>query len=245
MDFFNAIDTLNRWWFSTNSFFSSSLPWNDDTFIGWLYGLLMSFLMSGTYFFMNSIFLSCFLSVGFNFDAFRKHYNHLLLQINAENSRNVDVNRQTRVALFRAIEFHNSIKKWVSRRTWKHRLMCLIVCLNLRRLFKEIKAVYSGIIFAQLVCGTWFIAASLFQMDMVIKWIHNFEKLFHFGIIPKITVFADSIFRRLGIWTFTSHRISIRLHWALPIYTCIATRVHQLLRIAWNIQRWYLRKIGI
>lgn len=29
------------------------------------------------------------------------------------------------------------------------------------------KAVYSGIIFAQLVCGTWFTAASLFQMDMV------------------------------------------------------------------------------
>lgn len=39
--------------------------------------------------------------------------------------------------------------------------------LNLSRLFNEIKEVYSGIIFAQLVCGTWFIAASLFQMDMV------------------------------------------------------------------------------
>lgn len=41
--------------------------------------------------------------------------------------------------------------------------------LNSSRLFHEIDAVYSGVLFAQLVCGTWFIAASLFQMDMVRK----------------------------------------------------------------------------
>lgn len=91
--------------------FHFSLPWNDDTFIGWLYGLFCSFWMSGTYFFMNCIFLSCFLSIGFNFDAFPKHFDHLLSQINAKNSSDVDVNRESRVALFRAIEFHNSIKK--------------------------------------------------------------------------------------------------------------------------------------
>lgn len=48
------------------------------------------------------------------------------------------------------------------------RLVCGFTnLLNSCRLFYEIKAVYSGIIFVQLVCGTWFIAASLFQMDMV------------------------------------------------------------------------------
>lgn len=111
--------------------------------------------------------------------------------------------------------------------------MCFTNSLNLCRLFNEIKTVYSGIIFAQLVCGTWFIAASLFQMDMVTKWIHDFEILFDLPYC--FNHWDDSIFRRPVILTFTFHHTSIRLRWALPICICIAIRLHQLLRTAINI----------
>lgn len=39
--------------------------------------------------------------------------------------------------------------------------------LNSLRLFVELKLVYAGVFFAQLVCGALFMAASLFQMDTV------------------------------------------------------------------------------
>lgn len=107
--------------FSMSFYFS--LPWDDESFVGWFYGLLCSFWMSGTYFFMNCIFLSCFLSIGFNFDAFPKHFNHLLSQINAKKSQDVADHQQTRIALFWAIDFHNSIKKCVHR--WDFKILLL------------------------------------------------------------------------------------------------------------------------
>lgn len=83
-----------------------SLPWDDETFIGWFYGLCVSFWMSGTYFFMNCIFLSFFLATSFNFDAFQQQFEAILSAINETNSQQSHFQRNAKQVLKRAIRFH-------------------------------------------------------------------------------------------------------------------------------------------
>lgn len=94
-----------------NIFIISSLPWNDEEFIGWFYGLLCSFWMSGTYFFMNCIFLSFFLSVGFNFDAFQRQFDVILSEISEQNSFERNFNQHAKEVMQHAVEFHCLVKK--------------------------------------------------------------------------------------------------------------------------------------
>lgn len=87
------------------------LPWSDDAPIGWFYGLLCSFWMSGTYFFINCIFISFFLSIKYNFDAFPRHFDITLSVMNEDNAKEKDFNQMTRAAILHAIDFHNLVKE--------------------------------------------------------------------------------------------------------------------------------------
>lgn len=44
-----------------------------------------------------------------------------------------------------------------------------VILMFAHSIFTEVSIVYEGVLFAQLLCGATFIAASLFQMDMVNK----------------------------------------------------------------------------
>lgn len=90
---------------------TSRLPWNDDTLTGWLFGWLSSLWMALTYFFINCIFLSFFLSTRFTFGAVQRQFDVIMQQINETNAMKADFNRRAKEVMHQSIRLHNLVKR--------------------------------------------------------------------------------------------------------------------------------------
>lgn len=125
--------------------------------------------------------------------------------------------------------------------------------LLLFRLFFEVSKVYAGVLFAQLLCGASFIAASLFQMDMVNKLFLICSKNFFSFFLSFYSLLYYQLFCLVFYFSCRPFiiSISISMHmWmlscsALPIYICIVMQVLQSQLIAWNIRKHSSKRTGI
>lgn len=85
-----------------------SLPWNQNTFVGWLGMLFCATIASMVYFLLNSIFLSLFASICEFHQAFYMNFDVILNKLSQEiNAKKVEYHKVQLIL----IEFiQNSIK---------------------------------------------------------------------------------------------------------------------------------------
>lgn len=88
------------------------LPWNQKTSVsGRIKTIVFANIVSDNNFIISSLYLSSFLTVCWQYRAFRAHFGDLLERINGyESKSNVDV----RKTLVEAIQFHILIKEWAT-----------------------------------------------------------------------------------------------------------------------------------
>lgn len=101
--------------FEIHSSYLFSLPWNQQTFSGWIYELFFSLILCTCYCLINGAILSFFMGLCEFHMAFRNHFNTLIQNMDEIDSKFVDSaskNRQMKLLLSEAIKFHVSVKEY-------------------------------------------------------------------------------------------------------------------------------------
>lgn len=92
---------------------SKSLPWDEDTFIGWFCTFMYSVIFAGVYLLLNAYILSCFVTICVQFHSFRVHFEKIVLKLDGISEKDAEYGLKIKRILCEAMEFHIMIKEYV------------------------------------------------------------------------------------------------------------------------------------
>lgn len=132
--------------------------------------MIISFLIDASYTFSNSMFISYFCYICLFFRAFQHQFqqrieklHHELLDTDGENAlRKIAIAKQH---LKEAISFHIKYKKCVLSKFVAEQFFNSIF--DNFSIFDNADISYGGVLFIQSICGTFYIATSIIQMELV------------------------------------------------------------------------------
>lgn len=110
-------------------YFLFSLPWDQQTPIGYFYKMIFDLLVGETYLTVNGALLLLFVSISMHHQAFYKMFEHSLRQLSESNrsQNNVEL-------LQRLINFHILVKEWVTSFGWTNPNFSVTICQMINRL---------------------------------------------------------------------------------------------------------------
>lgn len=94
--------------FSQIDFIVYSLPWNQQTPIGYFYELIFDFIVATSYIFASNLMFIVFISICWFYPAFYKKFQYFVHKM--DQTKN---NRHEKELLFNLIRFHVKVKKSV------------------------------------------------------------------------------------------------------------------------------------
>lgn len=143
----------------------SSLPWNQNTLLGYFAEIFYVFLNCQTYMFANGTVLIFFLSQCYYLRTFYKMFDYMVTRFNFLH-RNHHYDKKYLCDL---VYFHFTIReyvnRWISFCNWA--IDKNFQNYDFNRWFTESTELYSPYIGVQLLCCMLILAASVFQVDLV------------------------------------------------------------------------------
>lgn len=92
---------------------TKSLPWNEDTFIGWFCTFMYSIIFAGTYLLLNAYILTGFVTICVQFHSFRIHFEQIISKLNRISEKDAEYGIKIERILCEAMKFHIMIKEYV------------------------------------------------------------------------------------------------------------------------------------
>lgn len=132
--------------------------------------MIVSFLIDASYTFSNSMFISFFCYICLFFRAFQHQFQQKIEQLHHELLSTDGENALRKIAkakqhLKEAIGFHIKYKKFVLFKLVTDQFFNSIFAIF--SVFDNADISYGGVLFIQSICGTFYIATSIIQMELV------------------------------------------------------------------------------